>query len=650
MPGDGSAPEVIVGGSSLGNFYGNDFWHSLRYNRRTRNFDQVFVSPLYDSTIVRIALGNVLGGSAQQIVVMLDDGEIYLYDFMTKAQVGLITTGVSGLEGLSLTDLDNDGLAEIIVTTSTDLYVYNNAGTLLWKVKGAGGPDVVAGQMDTDPAMEIAGANGVVVDAATHQPQWKYKNGFGLHLALAPIPGQSYDQLLASQPYNYIFSYDVSTQLPRWSLYLPQDIDALRVADVTNDGVPEVLVGDGQFGSIHVFDLVTQAEDWSISNQDDGVTDIGVGDVNNDGTTDLVWGTGYGDTGADYLFVASTAGSHPIEWQSIDLDGPFLGPLIADLDGDGRNELVVCSTYSDATYSSGRILVFDATTLALRGISDPVANNLAWTGVHDLKLRDLEGDGKTEIVIAADDLYDGKIEIYNFDSSNQFTLKWTNTFEPSGSPFNKVEVADLDNDGTPEIIAGNSVADTGSQGVYLYIFDYPATDNPWQSVNLAPIFNSMNGLVVQDLNGDGKPEIATLISTGELYTFDGSSRTLESEVSVPNVTLISGRPQASQLIAGDSSGNADFLSLRGNHYRSLFTLSLGDSSLDGITVLRSGLWSGDDGVLSLRNGVNFSNLVWQSPEVGPGFGTFVATSKHGQQQRVFSATDYAVFGFTYSSE
>jgi hypothetical protein len=35
----------------------------------------------------------------------------------------------------------------------------------------------------------------------------------------------------------------------------------------------------------------------------------------------------------------------------------------------------------------------------------PVASNGAFTGEHDLKLWDLEGDGKKEIVIAGDEFY-----------------------------------------------------------------------------------------------------------------------------------------------------------------------------------------------------------------------------------------------------
>lgn len=647
-PGGGGAPEILIGGSS-GGFGGDDFWQSIRRNPGTGNYDQVFVSPVYSASIARIALANATGDSNQEIVVMLSDGRIYFYDFATKDTLGFISTGKSDLLGMSVTDLDGDSYAELIVTTLNDLFVFNSTGTLLWQVAGAGGYDVVAGQLDNDAAFEIAGTNGKVVDAVTHKVQWSYNNGFGVRLSLAPFPGEVYQQLIAAAAWQYVYSYDVARKLPRWSIVTAQDIGGLRVADVTNDGTPELLIGDNQWGSIHVYDLLTQAEKWSVSNPEHGVTDVAVGDVDRDGVADLLWGAGWTSSGADYLYIAATTGSHAIKWQSLDLEGPFLGPTIGDLDGDGNSELVVCSTYSDATYSSGRILVFDLATLALRGISAPVIDNFAWTGVHDLKLRDLDNDGRLEIVIAGDYLYDGAIEVYGFDSSNAFNLRWSNTTRPSGSPFYRVEVADLDGNGTQEIIAGNTVAHTGSEGVYVYVFDYPSGIDPWRSVLLAPIFNTVTGLVVQDLDRNGSPEIAALVGTGDLYTFDGPTRTLRNLTQNPSYSLLSSRPKPPGLLLGDNSGVGHILRYKNDRYRQSDPISLGTGSLDGVAFTSDGLWTGDEGLLNLRPGPSYDAVVWESPLIGGGFGKTIATDKRGGQRRVFSSSSYSVMGFAYTT-
>jgi hypothetical protein len=652
------APEIIIAGS-----VGGDFWQSIRHNPITGDYDQVFVSPIYSPRegdpfvlISRIGLAHVTSASDWQIVVMLEDGRIYFYDFATKAQVGYLDTGpfpfYSGLKGLSLTDLSGDGLAELIVTTADDLFVFNASGQLLWQVAGAGGYDVVAGQMDNDPAIEIAATNGIVVDAATHSVQWTYGSGFGVHLKLAPFPGENYQQLIAEEDWDFVYSYDVGRQLPRWSI--PTfDNDALDVSDVDNDGVPEVIIGDGQWGSVHVYDLNTQSEKWEVNNPNHGVTNIAVGDVDNDGVAELLWGAGWSDTGPDHLYVASTTGAHEIKWESIDLEGPFLGPAIGDLDGDGQPELAVCSFHSNAGYDSGRILVFDFDTLTLRAISDPVVDNYAWTGVHDFKLEDVENNGRMSIVIGADYLYDGAIEIYRFDSDNTFTRIWTNATRPVGNPFNFVEVADLDNDGTRKIIAGNTVAHTGSDGVYVYVYDYPSGVQSWRSVALASGFSSVNGLIVEDLNSDGSKEIAALVSSGDLYTWDGPTRELRNLTQGTNGTLLSNRGSSAGLVLGDTSGVGHFWQWANNSYTEVFTRQLATDCdpyaympcLNGLNVTPDdALWTGTGSIVNQRLAPNYDSIAWQSPEVGDGFGRFVATAVRNGQNCVFSSAQHAVVG------
>ena len=139
-PAGGGAREIILGGNSVSHFGGDDFWQVLRHNSATGNYDQLFVSPhlfCEPSSGLRSAMSWAI--PSRRLVVMLANGRIYFYNLLTKAELGSINTGVTGLEGLSLTDLNGDGYAELIVTTSSDLRVFNSAGSLLWQLAGRAG-------------------------------------------------------------------------------------------------------------------------------------------------------------------------------------------------------------------------------------------------------------------------------------------------------------------------------------------------------------------------------------------------------------------------------------------------------------------------------------------------------------------------------
>jgi hypothetical protein len=634
--------EMIFAGSSHRDAWPNDFWQVLRYDPLTSQYESVFCSQIYTSEIRRIALGNILGDSQLEIVVLLQNGRIYVYDLGTKTELGYINTGITnGLGGLSLTDLDGDGYAELIVSGS-NLTVFTGNGELLWQVAGVGGPEIVVGQMDNDPALEIATFTGSVVDSATHTVQWTRPGGLGNRLRLAPFPGASYQQLIGAQGYA-VNAYDVGNQLTSWSISTPY-VDALEVADVDNDGVPEVITGDDQFGSLHVYDLINQTQRWQINNPGHYVTYIAVGDADGDGIVDLIWGADNGGPEGDHIFVASTTGAHIIKWQNVDLVGPFLGPLIGDLDGDGQPELVACSWESNENSGSGRILVFDPLTLRLRGISPPIVNNNAWDGVRDFKLCDLEGDGRMEIAVAADQFHSGAIEIYSFSSSNTFTRRWTNTVRPN-IPYDFVEVVDLNGNGTPEIIGSNR---------YIDIFDYPSTTNPWRSGLLTPQ-NETAQLVIGDIAGTGVKKIAALLGFyGGLYTFDGPTRQLEYHASQIDYGKMIRRIPAG-LIRTDYSGVGHFLRYANNNYSEDFSRQLGSSALDGVNLLPNGeLWTVAAGILTLRV-PPYTAVAWQSPQFGdlyPGyvygrFGRFATTDFVQGRHRVFSSSSHAIAGFEY---
>jgi len=646
--GIGSAREIILGGDATDAYYAPEtFWQVIRYNSVTSAYDHLFVSPIYSARVKRLALGNVIGDFRQEIVVMLENGQIYFYDLTTKAELGSINTRVNQLEGLSVTDLEGDGTAELIVTTALDLYVFNVAADTLWQLAGAGGFEVIAGQMDNDPALEIATTKGWVTDTATRTAQWTHTGYFGHHLALAPLPGANYQQLVVAQSAYYVYSYDVATQQQLWSLG-PFETNAMEVADVDNDGTPELILGDGQWGTIHVHDLMTRAMKWQTNNPGPGVANMAVGDVDNDGVADLLWSNGSSVGGANHLYVASTTDSHAIKWQSLDLQGPFRGPAIGDLDGDGQPELVICSYESTGGRDSGRILVFDTAIMRLRGVSAPIALNTSNNGTADLKLRDVDGDGRMEILVVADRGYTiGTVEAYGFGTSNVFTLKWSGILQAS-RPFGLVEVADLDGNGTREVIAGNRTI--GLPPGIVCTFNYPSTTPSWQ-YNLPSASYEVTGLVAGNFSEDGRTKIAVLgptyNPTGSLYTFDGSTRQLEGVTSQAGWTVIS-RRWPTGLIVGDAEGFGYFLRYSGHSYTKDFTRRLASAALDGVAMLSNGeLWTGAGGMISLRVPPRYEDAVWQSPLIGAGFGRFVATDFRDGKNRVFSSSKHAVAGFTY---
>lgn len=587
--------EIYAGGGPPA-FGSNYFWHALAYDPAANSYTPEFVSPTYGSPIIRIAIGDVAGDSRKEIVVALSNGGIMVYDLATKNRLLSFPT-VDSLAAMTVANMDATGGDEIVVCTSSNLYVYAS-GVLSWSVPvAAGASDFAVGQMDSDPAVEIALTSGEIVDAGSHTIQWNKGSAFGRILECADIDGDSKDELIAAEAWYFVWAYDVDTQLPKWSSPVAADIGALHVTDIDGDATCEVLIGDGQWGDVYAIDSVSLKREWAIANPESGVTDIAVGDVDGDGTAEVVWGCGSGSTGPDVMCVGNWQ-SKTIKWQSVCLDGPFVGPEIGDLDGDGADEVVAASWESDSGYGSGRILVFDALTMRLRAMSGKIVTDDAWTGLHDLKLRDVDSDGRPEILIAADDVYDGVIEIYDFGADNSFKMQWTNTVRQTGSPFYAVEALDVDGDGQIEILAGGGRQHTGADGVFLYVYNYGTRAEEWRSFQLGAYWSNLGGIAVSNLDSDPAQEIVAMVKGGSAYVFDGTSHAPEGIIA-GNFTTV--EAVGNTLLFGDTGGYIDQYLWSDTAYTRTYHSHLGSASIDGMTVDSMNpfsLWVGSNGVLS----------------------------------------------------
>lgn len=637
-----SGTEIYVGGSTQ-IFGQNDRWQAMRYSSATQRFEPVYVSDHMPQKIVRITPAR-LKGWPPLIVVALVDGTLRLYHRGSKQllQTHKDPCSTRGeLVAFAVADLDGDRWHEVVSLCSDETLTAYGPKYATWTLPNVGGREIAIGQMDDDPALEIATTSGKVIDSVTRTVQWDRSEGFGIQLQAADVDGDGLDELIVND-WGVVWAYDVKRQLPKWSVSADREFSSMLATDIDGDGVLELLTGDGTIGFIRAYDVMTQQEKWRMMNSGGAVNSIAVADVDGDGKNDLLWSEGADSTGPDHLYLADWQAAI-IVWRSVHLDGPFLGPQIGDLDGDGVAEVVVVSLTSDSGYASGRIVVFDSQTGKVRAISPGVAGGTyAWTGVHDLKLRDLDGDGRLEIVLATDWLYNGLIEAYRFSQPDTFTLIWTNASRPFGAPFHSVEVADVDGDGKLEVIGGGGRAHTGASGVFIYAYDLATGQEKWRTLQVGTYWSRITGLSITDADNDGSLEVLGTAAEGNVYVFSGADHSLKAIIETRATSLTTHNPGSGvQLLIGESSGRMSVRQFDGAGYAEVSSAVLGSAPLDGLHIAPDGaLWVGTGG--RLWRYVN-GERTFESASYGAGLGRSILFFP--ESNWVFSAGSYGVHGF-----
>ncbi len=570
----GAFTEMILFGGGV-SFSGGPFWMIVRHDPTTQSYQQVFVSPITASSdgLRRIRAADMLPSTGPEIVVAFDSGKIELWSQLTRTKLGEFQTSISKLTGLCLVDIDGDQDEDVLVCSASAVAAYDVTGTELWKTTAAGGNEVVAAQMDNDPALEVATTDGTVIDAATQQVEWSWANGFGFDLEAADIDNDGKAELLAAESWNDVWAFDVDTKLPKWSIPI-FNTGAIYVGDVDNDNVVELIVGEAQWGSQICYDTTTRTVEWSVRNPEHGTTANAYGDVDGDNQVEVIWGAGFSSSGSDHLFVADIA-TQTIEWQNIHLDSPFHGPLMGDVTGDAIPEIVAASHQSDSGYSGGRILVFDSISLSRLAVSQRVGSSAR---VESIALVNVDQDSANEIVIGSSDPYDGTIRIFDFNGST-FTTLWTTPSSPRNrGPYRGVHVVDLDGDNRLEVIGGSTN--------HVFSFDYGTTTLDWQTP--FSLSSDVMDIVIGDSDGDSALELHALTRNGDVYVFDGKTGQPEAILNKAKFTSIritkTGKPL---VMLGDDQGRLWLAPHDGQKYDVVGGAPIALAAVDGFTFFES---------------------------------------------------------------
>lgn len=286
----------------------------------------------------------------------------------------------------------------------------------------------------------------------------------------------------------------------------------LAVADVNHDGLPD-LIETYESNQVAVFLNITQPGDSVPTfaapvyfNTGNSATVVTTADVNGDGLPDLI----VADTGAyavDVLLDTTVPGSSNVTFSNFQAFPAGNGAnwvAAADLNGDGKPDLMVLNNMDNT------ISVYINTTANLDTTASFTAQQVFSVGnfPNMVTTADINGDGSQDIVVANNS--ENAISVLlNTTPNGSTTASFAaeETFATGQEPDSVIAV-DVNGDGLPDLVAANAMDGT--------ISVIQNTTTPGSSTaSFAPQVNYTVGgdpenLVSDDLNGDGKPDLAVL--------------------------------------------------------------------------------------------------------------------------------------------
>jgi FG-GAP-like repeat len=285
-------------------------------------------------------------------------------------------------------------------------------------------------------------------------------------------------------------------------------------ADLNGDGIDEILYGSQAFAAD-----ASSLPGWPIH----GGAAEAVADLDGDGLPDIVTSPGnHQIVGAYHGDGTAISGFDPAPQDGY-IPSQEYDPIVGDVDGDGKPEIITASWYKPSSATPGAqaeryIQILSASGQIEQTIRCETAPNETLPGFLRLALADLDCDGVPEII--------GQTNHYLFAWKGDGTLfpGWPQQVHPNN--FLTPAIGDVDGDGQPDIVTSGQLLIDGQPGVSgLLAFDRHGKLLPHFPKALDALSSAV---AVADVDADGRNEIAVATEKNvsgaggndELWLFD----------------------------------------------------------------------------------------------------------------------------------
>jgi hypothetical protein len=197
-----------------------------------------------------------------------------------------------------------------------------------------------------------------------------------------------------------------------------------------------------------------------------------------------------------------------------------------DLDGDGKPDVVVANFFSNT-------ISFFRNTSTLNNLSfAPKIDLIVGSNPHSIKISDIDGDGKLDVLLLTDDRHgggstDNTITIFKNTSTSgnlSFQSRYILVIESNSAA---LAIADLDVDGKPDLVTTHFGTGVTTYGEYVSILINTSTAS---SLSFGPAnriassgsttagFFYQSSISPADLDSDGRPDLVIGFSNGHFIS------------------------------------------------------------------------------------------------------------------------------------